>query len=365
MDDDEFNPLVGTAPTVQIGPQKVGVIVDGTGNLTGTIVFRCTFSEPLNRAPVFSDFAIDTKNGAPANVNFQNINKIDDLNYDVFIDLNAESDFDLDFVGSPNLTDLQGNQVLPSGSPLINFVVGGPGADPKLIGTKNADIFLGNGGVDTVSYASAANSVDVNFLTKKGGPGWSEGDHYFSIENVIGTRFADSLVGNDSANKFTGNAGNDGMYGGGGSDNLSGGTGNDFMLGGSGNDTLYGGAGIDQMSGGAGKDRFVFASLKDSPLVNGKADLISGRTRADCFSHGDKIDLAAIDANTKLAGNQAFKIVDHFSGKAGELLVVNASGSRIDYRISADVNGDGRPDCYLIVEGATNLTQLLASDFFL
>ncbi|WP_353641205.1 hypothetical protein [Mesorhizobium sp. WSM2239] len=62
------------------------------------------------------------------------------------------------------------------------------------------------------------------------------------------------------------------------------------------------------------------------------------------FAHGsDLIDLATIDANTLVAGNQAFSFIGSaaFSGVAGQLRYTNYSGNVI---IDADVNGDSVAD---------------------
>lgn len=106
---------------------------------------------------------------------------------------------------------------------------------------------------------------------------------------------------------LNGNAGNDTLDGGAGNDTLDGGTGNDRLDGGSGNDTLIGGAGADTLNGGTGADRFVFRSATES--TGTARDIIgangSGFDGAGA-TVGDLIDLAAIDANTGVAGNQAF-----------------------------------------------------------
>jgi Ca2+-binding RTX toxin-like protein len=57
-----------------------------------------------------------------------------------------------------------------------------------------------------------------------------------SIENVIGSNFADTITGNDLANT---------LVGGGGDDTLDGGNNNDVLNGGAGHDTLIGGGGSD------------------------------------------------------------------------------------------------------------------------
>ena len=136
------------------------------------------------------------------------------------------------------------------------------------------------------------------------------------------------------------------------------GTGNaadNVISGGSGNDTITGGAGADQLSGGAGADLFVYATVADS----GKA----GRDAVTDFSSlaGDKIDFHLIDANTGVAGNQAFTFIGlaAFSGTAGELRYAQASTNA---GIAGDVNGDGLADFSLSLTGTHPLTT---ADFVL
>ena len=97
-----------------------------------------------------------------------------------------------------------------------------------------------------------------------------------------------------------------------------------MIIGGIGNDTLAGGGGADTLTGGAGANRFVF-SVADL----GSSDEITDFSHA----HGDKIDLSAIDANSGVAGDQAFSFIGtggsthvagqlHYSSSGGALTPV-------------------------------------------
>ena len=68
-------------------------------------------------------------------------------------------------------------------------------------------------------------------------------------------------------------------------------------------DYLAGLGGQDYLVGGAGADRFAYGSIGQSP--------VAGPDRIADFSHaqGDRIDLASIDANTLVAGDQAFNFI--------------------------------------------------------
>ncbi len=122
------------------------------------------------------------------------------------------------------------------------------------------------------------------------------------------------------------------------------------ITGGAGNDTLIGGGGSDVLVGGGGADLFVMTALSDSTVV------AAGRDRIGDFSvlAGDRIDLRALDADTTVAGDQAFTFLGAvgFSGKAGQL-VQGAFGA--DTRVQGDVNGDGVADFSLLLTGSVTL----------
>lgn len=148
--------------------------------------------------------------------------------------------------------------------------------------------------------------------------------------------------------RLLGTAGNDLLKGGAGNDVLKGGAGNDVLKGGRNSDTLDGGAGDDMLTGGGGKDRFVFVAAAEA---NG--DVITDYWRAQ----GDRIDLGAIDADTRLAGNQGFSFIagKAFGGTAGELRYK-------DGIIAGDRNGDKVADFQIeLADGR----WLGASDFIL
>ncbi|MEP3635572.1 MAG: calcium-binding protein [Shimia thalassica] len=79
-----------------------------------------------------------------------------------------------------------------------------------------------------------------------------------NIQNIVGTRFNDTIVGNADTNRLVGHEEDDYLSGEYGNDTLLGGSGEDHLLGGHGSDNLVGGAGNDSLSGGAQADTFDF-----------------------------------------------------------------------------------------------------------
>lgn len=189
-------------------------------------------------------------------------------------------------------------------------------------------------------------------------------------DKIVGTGFADTIKLTDKSetlqagggdDKIYGRNGNDALSGGSGNDLLDGGAGNDILNGDAGNDTLkgaagndklYGGAGADKLYGGSGKDTFIFKSAKDSTVAKSGLDTIydfDGKA-------GDRIDLKAIDANTKLSGDQAFSFIGTkaFSKKAGELRYDKAAS---DAYVYGDTNGDGKADFAIHFDDAITFSK--------
>ena len=68
---------------------------------------------------------------------------------------------------------------------------------------------MGFEGIDTVSYAASTAAVIVNLAAGTGADGDAEGDSFSTVENVIGSDFADTLIGNALANVLVGRGGDD------------------------------------------------------------------------------------------------------------------------------------------------------------
>ncbi|OBZ95939.1 hypothetical protein ADU59_05955 [Pararhizobium polonicum] len=163
------------------------------------------------------------------------------------------------------------------------------------------------------------------------------------METINGTENGETLKGGIGADKIVAGAGNDTLYGYGG---------NDHLYGNAGDDILYGGLGADTLTGGPGKDVFLFKALSDSTVASKGRDTILDFSGAG----GDRIDLSAIDASTKTAGNQAFSFLGTaaFSGKAGELRYDKKTS---DTYIYGDVDGDGKADFSIHLDDALTLSK--------
>ena len=312
---------------------------------------------------------------------------------------------------------LMGAAVRGTGNGQVNQIIGndqdnviaGLGGNDQLFGALGNDTILGGAGNDLV-FGGEGDDV------LSGGDGSDSLLGQDGYDRLHGHAGADSLSGDAGQDTLIGGAGNDSLFGGadddvlrGGADNdaLDGGEGDDLLLGGAGNDTLFGVAGEDTLMGGAGQDRLdggndddlldggagndtLFGRAGNDTLLGGAgndvleggfgADLLDGgagfdsfvfRARGESYGQGidtirgfqpgeDVIDLSRIDANTLVAGRQAFTYVftAPFSGTAGELRVEVVPGQRI---VMADVDGDRTADFVLYLEG----TPILAASSFI
>ncbi|APO68824.1 serralysin-like metalloprotease domain-containing protein [Rhizobium gallicum] len=292
-----------------------------------------------------------------------------------------------------------------------NDLLYGYAGNDTIVGGTGRDRIDGGSGNDTASYATAAAGVTASLTAPSNNTNDANGDTYYFVENLLGSRYADILSGNgwvnilnggDGSDTLVGGAGGDKLYGGNGTDtasytnawtgvianlgspsnnsgdakgdtysaieniigsnyadqlygtastnSLTGGAGDDTIGAGGGIDWINGGTGADRLTGGTGADRFVFKGVSDS----------TGATFDTIFdflpSEQDRIDLSAIDANWKASGNQAFTFVDTaaFKGVAGELRYVKQSS---DTYIYGDVDGDKVVDLKIHLDDAVTLTH--------
>jgi Ca2+-binding RTX toxin-like protein len=209
-----------------------------------------------------------------------------------------------------------------SGGAFADTLKGGSG-DDALEGRGGADVLIGGFGQDAASYAHAPAAVVASLANPVINTGDAAGDSYSGIENLIGSRFGDTLIGNNLANRTTG------------------------------------GPGADVLTGGGGNDVFVYNDVSDSPV--GAPDRITDFDAGGPTTFVDRIDLSAIDAKTG-PGNQAFVFIGTtpFTGVKGQLRVEQVGTTAA---ITGDVNGDGKADFEIDLLNFTNLQNLTSIDF--
>ncbi|MFC3071032.1 beta strand repeat-containing protein [Phenylobacterium soli] len=249
----------------------------------------------------------------------------------------TDADADTLAVTAANVTAANGWTISPvtSGGVVTGFTVNSPGTNST---TATLDYTLSDGHTTTTGHVTltttdtkitgGADTVDLHAQT-----------YDFS--------YIDANQGNDAETGSTVVPAGDVLLGNSGDDNLAGN---------SGSDTLNGGTGADTLNGGSGADLFVYGATGESqvPGRNTSTDVISD------FTHGvDRIDLSAIDADTGLAGNQAFA----FAGATPTAHAIWWTETGGNTLVLADVNGDTTADMEIILTGVGK--GLTAADFVL
>ncbi|WP_134495465.1 M10 family metallopeptidase C-terminal domain-containing protein [Microvirga pakistanensis] len=184
-------------------------------------------------------------------------------------------------------------------------------SDGARLGSAWETPFVGYGRAEIFDFSSAEPNTQIVFT---------------------GTSAADNIDANDLDNTIFGMEGRD------------------YLNGEAGNNLISGGTGADTMLDGSGRDTFAFNTVLDA----------SG-DRIDHW-YADVLDLARIDANTSVGGNNAFNFVGirGFSGR-GQLHYVQDSSKGLAY-IEGNVSGGLAPEFRIEVAG---LHAFLAADFIL
>src|SRR5215510_13214583 len=148
--------------------------------------------------------------------------------------------------------------------------------DDLLIGGNGADTLNGGSGEDTASYFDSGTGVLVA-LTDRGQGGTAQGDTFFSIENLTGSSYNDTLIGDGGRNVLNGGGGYDTLWGDGSTDVLLGGDGDDWLSGGEGDDILNGGAGFDTAYyGDSGAGVFIDLAVSFARGGTAQGDTLTG-----------------------------------------------------------------------------------------
>lgn len=191
--------------------------------------------------------------------------------------------------GADIITGTADRDVIASGDGADTINAGA--GDDYIIAGSGADAVDGGAGNDTLAFSDAIMSTSVHLDGSDNGgletTGYtSDGDTLISIENVVGSSFADHLNGNSGANN---------LFGGAGDDILEGRAGADALFGGDGDDTLVGGSGSDQIDGGDGSDTVVFtgdrADYTVTRLADGHIRVVDTRTVGTTDGNDDVSDV--------------------------------------------------------------------------
>jgi Ca2+-binding RTX toxin-like protein len=256
---------------------------------------------------------------------------------------------------------------------VIENATGGSGND-RITGNAANNVLRGDGGNDTLkagsgndkSYGEAGNDslyMDAGNDTLDGGTGTDWLYVTGSTNSVVDLAKAtgqNTGYGTDTIKNVenaSGGSGVDKFYGTSGNNTLRGNNGNDVLNGRGGNDSLQGDAGKDSLTGGSGRDSFIFRSVSESATGATTADVITDFVRGT-----DKINLSAIDASTRLSGNNDFIFngtTKFGTSTQGEIYYKKFSDHTMVY---IDNDNDSSVEMAIRLTGRHNLT---ASDFVL
>ncbi|UJP06412.1 MAG: hypothetical protein LZF61_05440, partial [Nitrosomonas sp.] len=246
-----------------------------------------------------------------------------------------------------NLTLTGANKIDGTGNDKNNILIGNSN-DNALYGLNGNDTLDGQDGIDTLAGGLGSDTYIVDSTTdtiiELSGQGTDIVHSSVTlqlipnVENLILTGInAIDGTGNTATNRITGNDNANTLNGGGGKDTLDGGSGNDILIGDIGADTLI---------GGEGSDIFKYLTLGQSNLAN--LDTI-----IDFVSTIDIIDLGTLDANTTIAGNNAFIFIGNspFSA-AGQVRYDSVAGL-----LEANINANLAADFQILLTGAPILIE--------
>ena len=241
-----------------------------------------------------------------------------------------------------------------------NDTLDGDAGDDFLYGGAGNDTLYGGTGTDTADYTDAAGGVTASISGGATNDGDGGTDSYISIENIIGSDFADTLTGDNATNTLNGGEGADQLNGGGGADTLYGDAGDDF---------LYGGAGVDELDGGAGSDTADYSSAGGSVVVDLSTNSASddGDGSTDNFTSIENVtgsgfaDTLTGDANANVlsggGGNDTLFSsggADSYDGGTGtDTVDYSGAASGVTANLGTGIasnDGDGSTDTFTDVE---------------
>lgn len=269
----------------------------------------------------------------------------------------------------------------------VNTLDGGNG-DDLLIGAGGADVLVGGAGSDTASYATGLAAIVVSLTSTSGSAGDAQGDTFNSVENLIGSDFADTMTGSTAANVMNGGAGDDTLIGAAGADQLIGGDGIDTasyigagvtaslaapgsntgdaagdtysgienLSGSSSADTLTGDGGANTLSGWNGADTLNGGDGDDFLYGGSSGDVLNGGNGDDTviYTLGSSLTInltTAANTGSEASGDSYSSIENVISGAGGDTITGTSGANRLD--------GGGGNDTLI---GAAGADQLIGGD---
>ena len=198
--------------------------------------------------------------------------------------------------GDDILVGGSGNDVLNGGEG--DDILSAGGGDDTVVASVGNDIYVGGSGFDTLDFSHATAGLEIN-ISAGTATGTGFNTHFDSFEQVIGTKFADTITGSKEA---------------------------DVINGGGGDDVIRSMAGEDTLTGGQGHDTFVY--FKKDVMQNG---VHQGVDTITDFGGSDTIDLHDFFKGavaTKDAGN-----VIHLTDVADDAATGTIGGTMVSAKL--------------------------------
>lgn len=228
------------------------------------------------------------------------------------------------------------------GNSLVNTIIGSSGGD-TLSGLGGNDTLDGKLGSDWADY-SYSSGVVIDLSTALSGSGIvlvTDTDKLISIENIIGSNFADTMTGTAGvSNTFLGNGGNDTFFAFGDGDKFDGGSGSDSV------DYISALSGINVTLGSSsGSDELVsieniYASLNQDTLIGDSNDnILDGRDQNDTLNGmgGNDTLLGGSGNDTLIGGSGA----DTLDGGTGQDMADYSASNSVIVNLATGLASDG------------------------
>ena len=190
------------------------------------------------------------------------------------------------------------------------------------------------GGNDTLDFSGSSRAIDID-LFDTGGQVYEVGNlsavaiaFGVALENVTGSRFADTITGTTGDNALRGNGGAD------------------FLAGFEGNDLLDGGAGADTLAGGEGDDTYVVDSNADLIIEQSVGGPVFGPGEGGVDEVRSSVTLALAD-NLEVLALIGAAAIDGTGNDGSNLLTGNGAANQLRGMGGADAIDGGAGDDFI------------------